>query len=107
MPTRARLEHEAFAAQARLLACELEIEGWLRLRASQQQAARRLRPSAADGEDLLDRSWASFVLANPRHYPAYRGMPVDTVTRIVRRQRLDTVHVRGGCPQSVLNQSSA
>jgi hypothetical protein len=97
MPTRARLEHEAFAAQARLLACELEIEQWLLLRAEQQRAACRSRPSPVADEDRLDRGFARLMLETPSHYPNVRGMTVEQVVRLVRRQRLDTVHVRAAC----------
>jgi hypothetical protein len=108
---RRRLEAEAFAAEARLLACELEIEQWLRLRAEQQRAACRSRPSpvAADfapgkrlpgatspvaDEDRLDRGFARLMLETPSHYPNVRGMTFEQVVRIVRRQRLGTLCVR-------------
>jgi hypothetical protein len=44
--TASRIAHEAFAAEARLLLCQLEIEEWLALRASQQAARRQPAASA-------------------------------------------------------------
>jgi hypothetical protein len=88
--SRSRAERELFAAEAALLALELETEDWLRSRALPVRRA----PDPEAEADEADRVWARFMVDNPRLYSAYaginlKGLSLRTVQAIVRRIRLE------------------
>jgi hypothetical protein len=73
MPSLVQRQHDAYAARARL---------------------RGLAPPV-DQDAIDDREWAELMLATPSHYPAYRGMSLEQVVRIVRSWRLNAEVNRG------------
>jgi hypothetical protein len=72
MPSLARRQHDAYRSRA-------QLRGLASVKAVR---------SPVDDEDALDRSFAELALANPSHYPDFRGMSLEQVVRIVRSLRL-------------------
>jgi hypothetical protein len=80
----------AYGAQARLRMVEWEAQDRVRSRGGWSGPNRPARSARRlDRDDLLDREWAEFMLANPRQYPAYVGTSLTTLVRAVRARRLE------------------